>query len=77
MAVTPSTQALSLVRNSIDRAVCTAQPAIQGMPDADPTDVLQDLRNLKLLAEVLTTEPQDLERMSALQDAIEQLSRSR
>jgi hypothetical protein len=47
------------------------------MPDADPTDVLQDLRNLKLLAEVLTTEPQDLERMSALQDAIEQLSRSR
>ena len=73
---TPSTHALSIVRNSIDRAVHRARSTIDGVPGADPTDVLQDLRNLKLLAGVLTAEPPDPERMSALQVAIEQLSRS-
>ena len=77
MLSTPSSDALSLVRNSIDRAVLRAQTVIEGMPDVDSTVVLQDLRSLKLLADSLTREPQDVARLAGLHDAIEQLSSSR
>ena len=73
--MTPNIDAISLVRNTIDRAIARAEHTIQGVSSIGPHEVLKDLRELEQFAKVLTDDPQDTARLAGLRDTIDRLGK--
>jgi hypothetical protein len=74
--LTPSTDALALIRNSIDRTLQVAEQPLEDRSISHPEELLQALRSLQFMAKSLTASEQDQGRLVKLAATIERLSGS-
>jgi hypothetical protein len=74
--LTPSTDALLLIRTSIDRTVDAAEQALEHDSVRHPDELLKALRTLEFLAKSLTANEDDQERLARLAMSIDKLSAS-
>ena len=72
--MSPSADALLLIRTSIDRAVDAAEQALEQDSVRHPNELLKALRTLEFLAKSLTDNEEDLERLARLATSIDRLS---
>lgn len=73
-ALTPSTDALALIRNSIDRTLQAAEEALEHDTVDHPDELLKALRTLEFLGKSLTGNDEDQQRLARLAASIERLS---